>query len=69
MCPNCGSECYCSNLIDEGPYRLAARAARQLRACGDVGAAADLLTGLASVRIINFIRPKWRCACGATFDD
>ena len=70
MCPNCGSFACNSNLIDEAPYRLAARSASALRDCGDVGAAADVLTGLASVKIINFLRLRWHCAsCGATFND
>jgi hypothetical protein len=70
MCPNCGSGDCCSNLIDEAPYRLAARSAGALRRCGDIGAATDVLTGLASVKIINFIRMRWRCEnCGASFDE
>lgn len=69
MCPQCQSEDnYCSAQIPEEPYRLAARAARELRDAGDIGAAVDLLTGLAAVRIINFIRPKFKCGCGASFD-
>jgi len=70
MCPNCSSNAFCSNLVDETPYRLAARSARMLRECGDIGAATDVLTGLASVRIVNFIRMRWRCeTCGAQFDE
>lgn len=70
MCPNCGSEDYKSNLIDEAPFKRAARGAKMLRALGHTGAAADVLTRLASVRIINFIRHRHECcACGATFDE
>lgn len=70
MCPNCGSDEYSSNLIDEGPFRTAARGAKMLRGLGHMGAAADVLTRLASVRIINFLRHKFECgACGAQFDE
>jgi hypothetical protein len=70
MCPNCGSDEFSSNLIDEGPFRLAARGAKMLRGLGHMGAAADVLTRLASVRIINFLRHKFECgACGAQFDE
>jgi hypothetical protein len=70
MCPNCGSDEYKSNLIDEGPFRRAARGAKMLRALGHTSAAADVLSRLASVRIINFIRPRHECcACGAQFDE
>ena len=34
------------------------------------GAAADVLTRLASVRIINFLRHRYECnACGSQFDE
>jgi hypothetical protein len=70
LCPNCGSGDFHCNHIDEGPYREAARSARLLRDLGARQSAADLLTSLASVRILNFIRMKWVCAdCGAQFDD
>ena len=70
MCPNCGSDEYTSNLIDEGPFRRAARGAKMLQALGHNGAAADVLTRLASVKIINFLRSKFECAaCGAHFDE
>lgn len=70
MCPNCGSDDYRSNLIDEKPFRQAARGAKMLRRLGHVGAAGDVLTRLASVKIINFLRMKWECsACGAQFDE
>jgi hypothetical protein len=41
-----------------------------LRQFGHSGAAADVLSRLASVRIINFLRMKWCCqACGVAYDD
>jgi hypothetical protein len=71
LCPNCGGsgDAIESNLIDETPYREAARSAKMLRHLGAVHLATDLLTSLASVRIINFVRMKWRCSCGVTFDE
>ena len=70
ICPNCGDgDAIVSNRIDEAPYRDAARSARALREIGATHLAADLLTSLASVRIINFVRMKYRCACGAQFDE
>ncbi len=70
MCPNCGSDKCASNLIDEAPFRTAARSACMLRQFGHASAAADVLTRLASVRIINFLRLKLCCqACGVTYDD
>lgn len=70
ICPNCGSDDYRSNLIPEQPFRQAARSAKMLRRLGHMGAAADVLTRLASVRIINFLRHRHECnACGAQFDE
>jgi len=70
LCPNCSSGDYRSNLIDERSFRMAARGAKMLRRLGHMGAAADVLTRLASVKIINFLRMKWECsACGAQFDE
>lgn len=71
QCPNCGSDDeFKSNLIDEKPFREAARSAKFLRGIGHLSAAADLLTRLASGEIINFLRLKWECAaCGAQFDE
>lgn len=70
MCPNCGSDEAKSNLIDETPFRQAARSAKMLRRFGHVGAAGDVLTRLASVRIINFLRARFEClGCGAQFDE
>ncbi|HEV7232909.1 MAG TPA: hypothetical protein VGN36_01590 [Sphingorhabdus sp.] len=70
MCPNCGSDDFKSNLIDEKPFREAARGAKLLRRLGHLGAAGDVLTRLASVRIINFLRHRYECnACGAQFDE
>lgn len=70
ICPDCGrDDAIESNRIDETEYREAARAAPMLRHLGAVHLATDLLTSLASVRILNFVRMKWRCECGAQFDD
>ena len=70
VCPNCGgNDAIESNLLDETEYRKAARSAPMLRHLGAVHLATDLLTSLASVQIINFVRMKWRCSCGATFDE
>ena len=70
MCPNCGSDDFRSNLIDEKPFRQAARGAKMLRRLGHMGAAADVLTRLSTVKIINFLRHRYECnACGAQFDE
>lgn len=70
MCPQCGNDIgITSNWIPTGPYEEAARLAPYLRDCGEIGAATDVLTGLASVRIVNFLRRRWACPCGASFDD
>lgn len=70
MCPNCGSDDFRSNLIDEKPFREAVRGVKLLRRLGHLGAAGDVLTRLASVKIINFLRHKFECnACGAQFDE
>lgn len=70
MCPNCGSDVCKSNRIPEEPFRQAARSATMLRRLGHLGAAGDVLTRLASVRIINFLRPAHEClTCGAHYDD
>lgn len=70
LCPNCGSHDYRSNLIDERPFREAARSAKMLRRLGHLGAAADVLTRLAAVRIQNFLRCKHHCNdCAAQFDE
>ncbi len=70
MCPNCGSDDFRSNLIAERPFREAARGAKMLRRLGHLGAAADVLTRLAAVRIQNFLRCRYVCnACAAQFDE
>ena len=70
ICPNCGSDDHRSNLIPEQTFRRAARSAKMLRQLGHTGAAADVLTRLASVRIINFIRHRYLCnSCAAEFDE
>lgn len=69
MCPNCRGERSKSTLIDETPFREAADDARMLRALGELGAAAEVLTKLAAVRIENFLRLNRAClGCGAHFD-
>ena len=71
-CPNCGCDAANaeSNLIDEAPFRQAARSAKMLRALGHTGAVIDVLSRLAAVRIQNFLRPRWRCQeCGVSYDD
>lgn len=70
MCPNCGSDSFKSNLIPEAPFREAARGAKMLRRLGHLGAAADVLTRLAAVRIQNFLRCRFECQdCAAQFDE
>ena len=70
MCPNCGSDNFRNNLIDEKPFREAVRGVKLLRRLGHLGAAGDVLTRLDSVKIINFLRHKFECnACGAQFDE
>ncbi|MFZ5746913.1 MAG: hypothetical protein ACOY45_04560 [Pseudomonadota bacterium] len=70
ICPGCGSSYYQSNLIDETPYVVAAQDAPQLKHFGQLDAAACLLGALGTVRLVNFLRPKWRCLeCGGKFDD
>ncbi|RYM05717.1 hypothetical protein [Sphingobium cupriresistens] len=70
ICPNCGSDDYASNLVDETPFRQAVRGVTLLRRLGHLGAAGDVLTRLASVKIINFLRHRFVCrACAAQFDE
>lgn len=70
LCPNCGSDSHKSNLIPEASFREAARSAKMLRKLGHLGAAADVLTRLAAVRIQNFLRCRFECRdCGATYDE
>jgi hypothetical protein len=69
-CPNCGSDLYESNRIDEAPFLLAAQDAPQLRHFGQMDAAVLLISTLGLVRLKNFLRPEWICvSCGAQFDD
>ena len=69
LCPNCGSDRHTSARIDERPARIAARDATMLLALGDTEGAADLLSRLATVRIVNRIRPEFACCdCGSSFD-
>ena len=69
-CPNCGSDDCRSNHIDEAAIRRAAQYATTLRELGRYADASDLLARLASVKIVNFLRKKWRCRfCEAHFDE
>lgn len=69
-CPNCGSDDCQSNHIDEGVFRKAAHYATTLRELGRYGEASDLLARLASVRIVNWLRKRWRCRfCEVHFDE
>ena len=70
LCPNCGSDDYRSNLVPEESFREAAGGASMLRRLGQLWAASDVLTRLASVKIINFLRHRFVCnACAAEFDE
>ena len=70
LCPNCGSASHKCNLIPEASFKRAARGAKMLRALGHTAASADVLTRLAAVKVINFIRPSRQCLdCGVTFDE
>lgn len=68
-CPECGGCQFEDNRLDERLYIEAAKEAPRLRYEGHVNDAIDVLSALYSIRIINFIRARWRCECGATFDD
>ncbi len=68
-CPNCGSDEIKTNHVEEATVRRAAQYATTLRELGRFADASDLLARLASVRILNFLRKRWRCACGAHFDE
>lgn len=70
FCPNCGGERHTSARIDESDARDAARDAAMLLSVGDAEGAADLLTRLAAVRIVNRLRPAFACCdCGSVFDE
>ncbi len=68
-CPECGSCTFDDNRIDERLYVEAAKEAPRLRYEGCIDDAIEVLSALYSIRIVNFIRPRWRCECGVTFDD
>lgn len=68
-CPECGGCTFEDNRIDERLYVEAAKEAPRLRFEGNIDDAVDVLSALYSVRIVNFIRHRWRCECGVTFDD
>ncbi len=68
FCPHCGGTDYEDNRIDDAPYREAAKEAPRLRHEGRTGEAIEVLTELYAIRIANFLRPRWRCICGVSFD-
>lgn len=69
LCPDCGScEGHEDNRIDEALYVQAAREAPRLRHEGRMDEVIELLSALYALRIINFIRHRWRCTCGVSFD-
>ena len=68
ICPHCGGTDCEDNRIDEALYREAAKEAPRLRHEGRIGDAIDVLTALYAIRIANFLRPRWRCVCGVSFD-
>jgi len=68
ICPQCGGSDYKDNRIDEALYREAAKEAPRLRFEGKIDEAVVALTALYAIRIVNFVRPQWRCVCGASFD-
>lgn len=69
ICPNCGSDHFESNHLDEALYKAAALEAPRLRFEGNTEDAIEVLTALYAIRIINFVRPQYRClACGSAFD-
>ncbi len=70
ICPNCSSlECE-DNRIDDRLYIEAAREAEQFRYDGNIDDAVEVLSALAAINIINFLRLKFFCcSCGAQFDE
>jgi hypothetical protein len=68
LCPQCGSTDCEDNRIDDALYREAAKEAPRLRYEGRIGEAVEVLTALYAIRIANFLRPRWRCVCGVSFD-
>lgn len=69
LCPNCGGTEYESNRLEEALYVEAAKEAPRLRHEGKIEDAIELLTALHAIRIVNFLRPDFRCvSCQATFD-
>lgn len=70
FCPNCLSGDYEDNRIDEALYALAAQEAPRLKFEGAIDDAVEVLSALYAIRIVNFVRPKFRCcSCGAQFDE
>jgi|GEM_PF-2580648 len=68
-CPGCGGTEFEDNRLDERLLIEAAREAELMRFEGRIDDAAEVLTALYARRIVNFLRPRWRCtACGVTFD-
>lgn len=68
ICPHCGGSDYEDNRSDERLYIEAAKEAPRLRFEGRIEEALEILTALYAIRIGNFLRPRWRCSCGARFD-
>lgn len=69
QCPNCGSVGHHHfNLIDERPYREAAREADYLRHYGLTDSGVQKLAALHAVEIENYRRLPWLCGgCGTPF--
>ena len=68
LCPGCGGTDIEDNRIDIRLYVEAAREALHLRHLGKVADVIEVLSALYARHIINFLRPRWRCVCGVTFD-
>ena len=68
-CPACGGSHFEDTRLDEQLYVEAAREAPRLRFEGNIEDAVEVLSALYSIRIVNFIRPRWRCEWGVAFDD
>ena len=70
FCSNCLGSDYEDNRMDEALYVAAAQEAPRLRYEGAIDDAVEVLSALYAIRIVNFVRPKFRsCSCGAQFDE
>ena len=70
FCPNCLGSDYEDNRIDEALYVAAAQEAPRLKFEGAIYDVIEVLSAHYAMRIINFVRPQFRCcACGAQFDE